>query len=159
MRFGYYVSCEQTGAPVCRLFYSVCVCVARQGVSGSEGVRLEGGETQNKARRLSRWSARPRWHKFAVNRLRPNNLLRFLSRRRWRKGRPTFRLFGCRGSCRLCAAFMEGRVGGEVIFFFFVCPGVKRHQQADVHAAVTVTVEVAQLATAVHTRGSEWQPR
>lgn len=152
MRFGYYVSCEQTGAPVCRLFYSVCVCLHVRVSQGGE-CEVWGGETENKARRLSRWSAWPRWQKFAVNRLRPNNLLRFLSRRRWRKGRPTFGLFGCRGSCRLCAAFMEGK--GEFCFFF--CPGVKRHQQADVHAAVTV--EVAQLATAVHTRGSEWQPR
>lgn len=89
------------------------------------------------------WSFWPCWHKFAVNRLWPNDLWVF--RHGVVKENLTFRLFGCCGSCCLTRHY------GSVF-----CPEVKRHQQANVQAAVCWSLcrFILPLLSAL---GAEWK--
>lgn len=106
----------------CLLTVSLCISTSASqervflGPRGEQGVMRE-------ERKVCCWSFWPCWHKFVVNRLWPNDL--WVLHHGVVKENLTFRLPGCCGSCRLARHY------GSVF-----CPEVKRHQQADVQAAV-----------------------
>lgn len=145
MRSGYYVSWADGCSSVSTLLMCVCVCAFTSGCLWEPGgnseslgegcVRSVGGK-KNQKQSKAVWSAWPcDWHKFAVNRLWPNNLC--VSCHGVVKERPTD-LRAVWLLWQLPHSWKWGR-----FFSFFFCPEVKRHQQADVHAAVTVGVNTS----------------
>lgn len=96
---------------------------------------------QRQKQRKAVWSGRPRWHKFAVNRLRPNNLC--VSCHGAVKERPTD-LRAVWLPWQLPQSWKRGR------FFFFLPRSEDTSRQMSTLLSLW---ESTQLGTAVHTQG------